>query len=234
MRPRTRVPDTRGDLDDGVALAMIIQGTTAWHLCRTAGRVARRRERRDPRRRRRRRLARGPARRARFGAGRVIATASSEASARLALELGADVGAGPDPEGLTERLVRGERRPGGRRRLRDVRRRGLRRLLPRAGAVRAHRRLRDRDEQPNRSGLDRCCATRVRWSASTSFTALSGPACSREALDELFARAQRGGAASDRRADLSRSPRPPRPRSIFASAAARASSCSTRPPDHDG
>ena len=31
------VPD---GLDDGVALAMIIQGTTAWHLYRTAGRVA--------------------------------------------------------------------------------------------------------------------------------------------------------------------------------------------------
>jgi NADPH2:quinone reductase len=92
------------DLDDGTALALLIQGTTAWHLHRTAGRVAAGEsvvvhsaaggvgslavQ-----------LARA------FGAGRVIATASGERRRALALELSADVALDPDPEGLTERLV---------------------------------------------------------------------------------------------------------------------------------
>jgi len=95
------IPD---GLDDGTALALALQGTTAWHLYRTAARVgagesvvvhaaaggvgslA---------------VQLGRA----LGAGRVIATASSEEKRRLALELGADVAIDPDPEGLTERLV---------------------------------------------------------------------------------------------------------------------------------
>jgi NADPH:quinone reductase len=95
------IPD---GLDDAVALALLIQGTTAWHLHRTAGRVqsgesvvvhsgaggvgslAVQ-------------LARP------FGAGRVIATASSEERRALALRLGADVAIDPAPEGLTERLL---------------------------------------------------------------------------------------------------------------------------------
>jgi len=40
-----------------------------------------------------------------FGAGRVIATASSEEKRRLALELGADAAVDPDPAGLTHRLM---------------------------------------------------------------------------------------------------------------------------------
>src|SRR6202035_4725202 len=40
-----------------------------------------------------------------LGAGRVIATASSEDKRALALELGADVAIDPAPEGLTERLI---------------------------------------------------------------------------------------------------------------------------------
>jgi NADPH2:quinone reductase len=40
-----------------------------------------------------------------LGAGRVIATASSEEKRRVALELGADAAIDPDPEGLTERLI---------------------------------------------------------------------------------------------------------------------------------
>ena len=39
-----------------------------------------------------------------LGAGRVIATASSEEKRALALELGADVAVDPAAEGLTERL----------------------------------------------------------------------------------------------------------------------------------
>ena len=92
------------ELDDGTALALIIQGTTAWHLYRTSGRVA-------PGESVVIHAAAGgvgslavqlghP-----LGAGRVIATASSEEKRALALELGADVAIDPAPEGLTERLI---------------------------------------------------------------------------------------------------------------------------------
>lgn len=91
-------------LDDGTALALLIQGTTAWHLHRTAGRVA-------PGESVVVHSAAGgvgslavqlakP-----FGAGRVIGTASSEERRRLAVELGADVAVDAEPEGLTERLI---------------------------------------------------------------------------------------------------------------------------------
>lgn len=91
-------------VDDDTALAVLIQGLTAWHLYRTAGRVAEGEsvvvhsaaggvgslavQ-----------LARP------MGAGRVIATASSPERRQLALELGADVALDPDPQGLTERLI---------------------------------------------------------------------------------------------------------------------------------
>ncbi len=102
--PEDHVFGIPGDLDDGVALAMIIQGTTAWHLYRTAGRVAPGESV----------VIHGAAggvgslavQLARpLGAGRVITTASSQAKREVALELGADVALDPDPEGLTERLV---------------------------------------------------------------------------------------------------------------------------------
>jgi NADPH:quinone reductase len=95
------IPDGLGD---GVALAMIVQGTTAWHLYRTAGRVSEGEsvvvhaaaggvgslavQLGHP-----------------LGAGRVIATASSEEKRSLARRLGADVAIDPSPQGLTERLV---------------------------------------------------------------------------------------------------------------------------------
>ena len=78
------------DVEDGVALALVLQGTTAWHLLRScahlslgdsvvvhaaAGGVGT--------------LAVQLAKQ--WGAGRVIATASSPAKRELALELGADV-----------------------------------------------------------------------------------------------------------------------------------------------
>jgi NADPH2:quinone reductase len=92
-------------LDDGTALALMVQGLTAWHLYRTAGRVAQGEsvvvhaaaggvgslavQLGRP-----------------LGAGRVIAVASSEDKRALALELGADVALDSDPaEGLTERLL---------------------------------------------------------------------------------------------------------------------------------
>src|SRR5579875_68459 len=95
------IPD---DVDDGAALALLVQGLTAWHLYATSGRVmpgesvvvhagaggvgtlA---------------LQLGRV----FGAGRLIATASSERKRALCLELGADVAVDPAAEGMTERLI---------------------------------------------------------------------------------------------------------------------------------
>jgi NADPH2:quinone reductase len=95
------IPD---GVDDGTALALVIQGTTAWHLLRTAAR-----------------LQAGESvvvhsaaggvgslatqLAASFGAGRVIATASSEEKRQLALDLGADVAIAATPDGLTEQLL---------------------------------------------------------------------------------------------------------------------------------
>jgi NADPH2:quinone reductase len=102
--PRDRVFTIPDGLDDGTALALIVQGTTAWHLYRTSGSVAEGEsvvvhaaaggvgslavQLGHP-----------------LGAGRVIATASSEEKRALALELGADVAVDPAAEGLTERLI---------------------------------------------------------------------------------------------------------------------------------
>ena len=95
------IPD---GVEDGTALAMLIQGLTAWHLYRTSAK-----------------LAEGesvvvvsgaggvgslavqlgkP-----LGAGRVIATASSEEKRRLTLELGADAAVDPASEDLTQALI---------------------------------------------------------------------------------------------------------------------------------
>jgi NADPH:quinone reductase len=95
------IPD---ELDDGTALAMIVQGLTAWHLYRTSGRVA------DGESVVVHAAAGGVGSLAvqlghPLGAGRVIATASSEDKRALALELGADAAIDPAPEGLSERLI---------------------------------------------------------------------------------------------------------------------------------
>jgi len=95
------IPDGLGD---GVALAMIVQGSTAWHLYRTAGRVA------EGESVVVHAAAGGVGSLAvqlgrPLGAGRVIATASSEEKRSLARRLGADVAIDPSPQGLTERLV---------------------------------------------------------------------------------------------------------------------------------
>ena len=95
------VPD---GLSDEAALALLIQGTTAWHLYRTAAR-----------------LTEGESvvvqsaaggtgslcvqlGRA-FGAGRVIATAGSEERRRLALDLGADAATDSAADGMADRLL---------------------------------------------------------------------------------------------------------------------------------
>jgi NADPH2:quinone reductase len=99
------VPD---GIDDGAALSLVVQGLTAWHLYATSARIA-------------------PGEsvvvhagaggvgtlalqlgRA-FDAGRVIATASSEAKRALCLELGADAAIDSAPERMAERLVEANR-----------------------------------------------------------------------------------------------------------------------------
>jgi NADPH:quinone reductase len=101
-------PATTFDLpdavDDAAALAMLVQGATAWHLLRTsthltrgesvvvhaaAGGVGS--------------LAVQLAKA--WGAGRVIGTASTADKRALAVDLGADVAVDPAADGLTERLV---------------------------------------------------------------------------------------------------------------------------------
>ncbi len=100
-------PATTYDLPDAVsaeaALALLVQGTTAWHLLRTsthlapgesvvvhagAGGVGS--------------LAVQLAKA--WGAGRVIATASTADKRDLALELGADIAISPEPDGLRDRI----------------------------------------------------------------------------------------------------------------------------------
>jgi NADPH2:quinone reductase len=95
------IPD---EVDDETALALLIQGTTAWHLYRTAGRVA------DGESVVVHSAAGGVGSLAvqlgrPLGAGRTIAVASSPDKRELALGLGADVAIDSDVEGLTERLL---------------------------------------------------------------------------------------------------------------------------------
>jgi NADPH:quinone reductase len=91
-------------VDDGTALALLVQGLTAWHLYRTCARVA-------------------PGESVvviaaaggvgslavqlghQLGAGRVIAVASTADKRALTLELGADAAIDAAPEGMTERIV---------------------------------------------------------------------------------------------------------------------------------
>ncbi|HEV3002162.1 MAG TPA: NADPH:quinone oxidoreductase family protein [Solirubrobacteraceae bacterium] len=97
------VPIPEG-LTEETALAMLVQGATAWHLYRTAAR-----------------LVEGESVVVHaaaggtgslcvqlgrsFGAGRVIATASTEEKRALALELGAHAAVDASPEGMAERLI---------------------------------------------------------------------------------------------------------------------------------
>ncbi len=95
------IPD---GVEDATALAILIQGLTAWHLYRTAGRVA------EGESVVVHSAAGGVGSLAvqlgrPLGAGRVIAVASSAEKRDLALELGADVAIDSDTEGLTERLI---------------------------------------------------------------------------------------------------------------------------------
>ena len=104
VAPADRVVAIPGGLSDEAALAMLVQGTTAWHLLRTVAR-----------------LAQGESVVVHsaaggtgslcvqlgkaFGAGRVIATASSDEKRALALSLGADAAVDAAPEGMADRLL---------------------------------------------------------------------------------------------------------------------------------
>jgi NADPH2:quinone reductase len=104
IAPAEQVYPVPDGLDDGTALALIVQGTTAWHLYRTSARLAAGESVVVHS------AAGGVGSLAvqlghRFGAGRVIATASSEDKRTLALRLGADAAIDPAADGLTERLV---------------------------------------------------------------------------------------------------------------------------------
>jgi NADPH2:quinone reductase len=96
--------DVPEGVTDGQALALVVQGLTAWHLLRTSARMA------EGESVVVHAAAGGTGSLAvqlakEFGAGRVIATASSKEKRDLALELGADVAVEADAEGLKERLV---------------------------------------------------------------------------------------------------------------------------------
>ncbi len=95
------IPDA---VDDATALALLLQGLTAWHLYKTCGRVA------EGESVVVHAAAGGVGSLAvqlghALGAGRVIATASSEAKRKLALELGADAATDANPDGMAERLL---------------------------------------------------------------------------------------------------------------------------------
>ena len=104
VAPREMVYPVPDGLDDATALALLIQGLTAWHLLKTSAKLARGEsvvvisgaggvgslavQLAKP-----------------FGAGRVIATASTEEKRSLALSLGADAALDPSVEDLKGALI---------------------------------------------------------------------------------------------------------------------------------
>ena len=102
--PRATAFDIPDGVSDGVALALLIQGLTAWHLHRTAARL-------DPGDSVVVHSAAGGVGSLalqlakRLGAGRVIATASSEDKRALARELGADAVVDVTRDDLADALV---------------------------------------------------------------------------------------------------------------------------------
>ncbi|HEY3561627.1 MAG TPA: zinc-binding dehydrogenase [Kribbella sp.] len=103
VAPKRRAVDVPEEVTDGQALALLIQGLTAWHVLRTSARMncgdsvlvnA---------------AAGGVGSLAiqlakHFGASQVIAAASTPAKRELALELGADVAVDNNPDGFAERV----------------------------------------------------------------------------------------------------------------------------------
>jgi NADPH:quinone reductase len=104
LAPQTHVFPIPDELGDGAALALVLQGTTAWHMYATSARV---REGESV-------VVHSAAGGvgslavqlgAHFGAGHVIGSASSEEKRALAVRLGADAAIDAEPQGLTERLI---------------------------------------------------------------------------------------------------------------------------------
>ena len=104
VAPADRVFPIPEGVDDATALALLIQGLTAWHLYRTCAKVA-------PGESVVVHAAAGgvgslavqlgkP-----MGAGRVVASASTEEKRALATALGADAAIDADPDGLRERIL---------------------------------------------------------------------------------------------------------------------------------
>lgn len=103
VAPADRVWAVPDGVDDGTALALVLQGLTAWHLYRTSAQL---------------RPGESVVVQAAaggmgtllcqlghaMGAGRVIAVASSPEKRQLALDLGADVAIDAAPEGMGDRL----------------------------------------------------------------------------------------------------------------------------------
>jgi NADPH:quinone reductase len=103
LAPEAMSFDVPDGVDDGSALALLVQGLTAWHLLRTSARMA------EGESVVVHAAAGGVGSLAvqlakRWGAGRVIATASSEEKRKTALDLGADVAVDPSGDELAERL----------------------------------------------------------------------------------------------------------------------------------
>lgn len=103
VAPAARTFPIPDGVDDGTALALLIQGLTAWHLYRTSARLASGESvvvvgASSGTGSLAVQLGRG------MGAGRVIATASSPERRERAVELGADAAIDPEPEGLAERI----------------------------------------------------------------------------------------------------------------------------------
>jgi NADPH2:quinone reductase len=104
LAPAELVFPIPSEVDDGTALALLLQGLTAWHLYKTCARISGGEsvvvhaaaggvgslavQLGKP-----------------LGAGHVIATASSEEKRALALELGADAATDASPEGMCDRLL---------------------------------------------------------------------------------------------------------------------------------
>ena len=145
-----------------------------------------------------------------LGAGRVIATASSEEKRELALELGADVAVDPTAEGLTERLTRGQR--GHARSTSSSRCPAARSSTP------PTRRSRPSDGSSS-YGIATAKPTRSRTGSLLRhsravvgfylFHCLERPGMFAEALDDLFARAARRRAARRSSGTPTRWSRPP-------------------------
>ena len=219
------IPD---GVSDATALALLLQGLTAWHLYRTSAKLASGESVVVHA------AAGGVGSLAvqlgrQMGAGRVIATASSEEKRELARSLGADAAVDVNAEDLAGALIEangGERVDVG---VRDGGRARVRRVDEGARAVRAARHLRHRLARAERGPLRRADAPQPRrrrlladalpaqarrWSRTRCASCSSSP------------RAARSGSS---RARPTRSPRSAGPTRTSPPGAPPASSCSTRP-----